>query len=76
MKKDKIKKELIPERVYKFLKEKKVALTKDQMCRQLDLKMNSIKYALGKLRKEGKVGYMRSGGGFSKFKVKVYWGLK
>ena len=50
-----MKKQTIPTKVYDFLVKTGLALTKDQICRQLDIKEGSVDYACSKLRKEKKV---------------------
>ena len=67
----------IPQQVYAFLKRKQVALQKHQICNQMCLTKSAVNRACTILRKEKKVGYMRScWGRFGEMTVKTYWGIK
>ena len=72
-----MKKQTIPEKVYKHLKKKKVACTKDSICNALKMKKTSVDRACRILRKEKKVGFIKSSYSLARVKiVKTYWGVK
>lgn len=54
------KKQTIPDKVYSFLKDKKKALQKKQICEQMDLSKSAVDRACTILRKQKKIGYMKS----------------
>ena len=65
----------IKEKVFSFLKNKNVAISRDSIASQCNLKQSSVKWALKSLRKEKKIGclkvYARC---FPSFIEKSYWG--
>ncbi len=73
----KSKKLTIKEKVFQLLKKKKVAITKARITSYLNLKENSVKYALKKLKKEKRVGcMMQYAKCFPSYIEKSYWGAK
>lgn len=64
------------EKVYTFLKEKKLAVTKKQIAQQLGMKATSVNRACRILKKEKKIGCMFTyWGSFGHVQKKSYWGI-
>ena len=68
---------LISDKVYDLLRKKRIALKKQQICKQLCLKKSSVDKACTQLRKEGFIGNERVYyGKFGDMKIFSYWGIR
>ena len=67
----------IKEKVFKLLKKKKVAISKDKISRYLNLKEKSVNYAVKALKKEKKIGCLKQYAKcFPSYIEKTYYGVK